>query len=220
MDPSDADKTLERRSVRARPPRPDATQEIAIDDILEVAELASIDVEVHFEPDTSERRAPHSVAPFEIDVPRARADSTFVIPALEYRGPRRKLGWVVGSVLGTAVVILGAGLLRHASEPDELPVAAAVQVPRAELMPTLPRAPRATARLSTAGEVPVVALDSLPQAPVGTIVGAAHRRLTVDGSLVRGSSAVVGCGKHAVKVGWAKKARWVDVPCGSEVTVR
>jgi hypothetical protein len=59
-----------------------------------------------------------------------------------------------------------------------------------------------------------------PRSQTGTIIGVPKRKLVVDGAAVHGSVATVTCGKHSVKVGAARAAHVVDVPCGGKINVR
>jgi hypothetical protein len=63
-------------------------------------------------------------------------------------------------------------------------------------------------------------VKNLPAAKVGTIVGPTRHPFFVDGARATGSTAVVACGKHTVRIGTSRKTHVVEVPCGGQVAVR
>jgi hypothetical protein len=124
-------------------------------------------------------------------------------------------------------VVAAAPVIAPAAAPP--PPALSAAPPRAESSapppsPATPAIVPAVASPSSGagagGGVPVVDIASLPRPQTGTILGAPNHRLFVDGHLARSPSVVVHCGSHAVRVGSAGKTRMIDVPCGSEVSVR
>lgn len=177
------------------------------------------------------RRVAASIAPLAVDVsielPALDAESIALeidepMPPL----PRRKLGWVVAVAVLVSALVLVVGVVRHALAPsEEAPTLAALiaQKPKpapASPAPTPSTTPASVSTTSASSAPPVVDVNSLPIAPkVGTVIGPAGR-VYIDGVLVRAGSAMVPCGKHAVRVAPAWKARSVDVPCGGEIKVR
>ncbi len=201
----------------------DRTQEIRAEDILESVEL-EVDVPVYFDAAPSRER-PQSVAPFAIDLPpqRRRLDSTVLVRAVSGGAEPRRLRGVVVGVLSGACLILLAGIARRATSGPDEPV---VRAGASALAPGAFVASRAASPVASpapslrAADLPEVDVGSLPVDPVGTIRGPSKRRLVVDGKLLAGSSAVVSCGRHSVRIAGARKSRWVDVPCGGELRVR
>lgn len=182
-------------------------------------------------PSRAEVRQAHSVAPvaFDVDVdvdlapppPRRQnlADSTMQIildlTRVPRRMPKRRLGWVVAMAVGVSVLILGAGITRRAlsSEDDTTGATLAAMVApqkstAATPSPVLPK-PSAPAATSPA---------SLAPSPVGTVIGPTGR-VYIDGKQVRGTSAIVPCGSHKIRIAPATKAKAIDVPCGGDLTL-
>lgn len=181
-------------------------------------------------PSRAEVRQAHSVAPvaFDVDVdlapppPRRKnlADSTMQIildlTRVPRRMPKRRLGWVVAMAVGVSVLILGAGLTRRAlsSEDDTMGATLAAMVATqksaaATPSPVIPKPTPAPAATSPA---------SLAPSPVGTVVGPTGR-VYIDGKQVRGTSAIVPCGSHKIRIAPATKAKAIDVPCGGDLTL-
>ena len=197
-----------------------ATQEIRANDILEVVEVA---------------RGPESVAPLAFDVVPAegwaahwnapRDEDARGLSTAQIVLPKRRLGWLVASAMIAAATVLAAAAVRLAwrsgLDGGDATVAVAPMTPTQ--VASTPRATpttNATDAAKAKSTVPLVDISSLPvAATTGTIVAPPRSRLVVDGALVRGASSVVKCGKHSVKLG-AAKAQRVDVPCGSELSVR
>lgn len=178
------------------------------------------------------RNAP-SVAPVEIEVdvddmavapapkPRPKpADSTMQIilelTRVPRRIPQRRLGWLVAAALGVSVLILAAGVTKRAlgASDDEtretLTAMVAQQKPVNAARPEAPKPQVAPPDTSS-----VNAPSNLAPSPVGTVIGPAGR-VYIDGKQVRGTSAIIPCGPHAIRVAPATKAKTVDVPCGGE----
>jgi hypothetical protein len=171
-----------------------------------------------------EASKPPSIAPVALDnYSRSRADSTFLLEDTPYglRAPRMGLAVAagLGAMVGIFVLVFALGSAgakpvvqvgAHAA-PQRAPVAVAAAAPA--------RTPTSETRSSA---VPTMDIASLPQAPVGTVslapLAKGHR-LYVDGSVVTSGSAIVGCGKHLVKVGSKGHTQEVTVPCGGDVVI-
>jgi hypothetical protein len=185
-------------------------------------------------PRASTHDAP-SVAPLALDVavaiePRRRppptADSTMQIILNLTRVlkpvPKRRLGWVVALAVGASVLILVAGFARRAlsAEDDDAraSLASMVAPPKPVITAPIPVVPTSTSTSSSTAS-PSPSPASLAPSPVGTVLGPAGR-VYIDGKQVRGTSAIVPCGSHAIRVAPVKKAKPLDVPCGGEVKVK
>jgi hypothetical protein len=162
------------------------------------------------------------VVPVAAESPgRRRADATFQILLETPLLPKRRLGWVLATLLALAIGVLAAAVT--ATKGDGRGVAvAAPQYPEAKSSRASTSPAKAGGRPMNAGAngVPELAVDALPHAPVGTVTGSPEHRLYVDGTLMHGTSALVRCGMHTVQVGSMGKPQAVLVPCGSEVVVR
>ena len=226
---------------------PNATQEIRVDDVLEVIEAAPLP------PVLAPRHVQTpSFAPTSVDVtlPPMKADWTLELMSEVRLLPRRRLGGMVAAVMVCAGAILGAALVRLAWPGDanatsatstmattaQITVTAATTVTPpatmiatastnapapARTIPTVTTgaAPRPSAKPTPAKTIPLVDVSSLPRAPLGTIVAAGRGPLFVDNTYVNGRSMVVKCGSHKVRVGWTARTRTVEVPCSGEVRV-
>ncbi len=153
-------------------------------------------------------------------------------PTVELHGAapvdrRRRLAWIVGTVLACAVVMTAAAAItEHAQTGSSESVTnAAASTP--------PVAPAVTATTTLAGPrvaltpatttaypaIPEMDVGSLPAALAGTIVGIPKRPLFVDGRRLQSSTAIVACGKHSVKSGF-RPAHTIDVPCGGSIALK
>jgi hypothetical protein len=181
-----------------------------------------------------EERAPYAALDVEDDAFFAHADSpstgpvTFHLgdsyvddigPTVELHGTtpderRRRLGWIVGTVIACAAVMAASAAVTEQTQfaSSDTPAFTA-QAPRA--------APASTALTTTAyPSIPEMNVRSLPGALAGTIVGVPKHPLFVDGKRLQSSTAVVACGKHTVKSGTFRAARVIDVPCGGSIALK
>jgi len=146
-----------------------------------------------------------------------RADSTAALPLLNQR-PKRRLGWVVGTVAAVAGMTLVIALGQSRVSSARSPRGGTVTKPVAP-SPAVARASAGPAR-SDAPFIPATSIQNLPRVETGTIslaaVAASHR-LFIDGKVAEGGTAVVSCGTHAVQVGSQGVRRYVTVPCGQEI---
>ena len=154
-------------------------------------------------------------------------------PTVELRGAspverRRRLGWIVGTVIACAVVMTAAAAITEqatqpgaSNEPVGSPAAAAAPAAPTALGPTVKLTPAVKPATTTAQPaIPEMDVGSLPAALAGTIVGVAKRPLFVDGKRLQSSTAIVACGKHTVKSGAFHAAHVIDVPCGGSITLK
>lgn len=140
---------------------------------------------------------------------------------------RRSLGWIVATVLAAAAaLVIGAVVAEHFPAGTS---AVAVAPPAAPQLPAPPVPARASAAGATGSTalnalpttaVPTMDVKNLPLAKVGTIVGPTRHPFFIDGARATGSTAVVACGKHIVRIGTSRKTHAIDVPCGGQVAVR
>jgi hypothetical protein len=132
---------------------------------------------------------------------------------------RRRLGWVVGTVIACAAVMTAAAAITEQAQSaaSETPAFTA-QAPRAAAAP--PATTTAYAAYTAYPAIPEMDVRSLPGALAGTIIGVPKHPLFVDGKRLQGSTAVVACGKHTVKSGTFRAARVIDVPCGGTIALK
>jgi hypothetical protein len=212
------------------PPRAETTQELLAADVMEVVQPRG--------PDYSAS----SIAPVGIDLPPMRAprmsddEQEEYNPTRELRAiQRRRLApVVVGAVAVCAVILLAAGVVRLSHSGDG-PVANAAQQTTVTIAskPTSTTTSTSTST-STFSPITAAAKAALPtstptptSAPVGgdapttgTILLGRASRVWLDGKRLNGTSALVRCGSHRIKLGVYAKSRPIDVPCGGEVTVK
>ena len=140
-------------------------------------------------------------------------------PTVELHGTtpverRRRLGWIVGTVIACAAVMAASAAITEQTQSassDPPPFSAPA-----------PRAAAASTALTTSAypPIPEMSVRSLPAALAGTIIGVPRHPLFVDGKRLQSSTAVVACGKHTVKSGTFRAARVIDVPCGGTVALK
>lgn len=139
---------------------------------------------------------------------------------------RQRLHWIVGTVLACAAVMTAAAAITAQTQsPSSEPVAASrtVALTPVALTPVATAATAAPVSLATTtayAAIPEMDVRSLPAALAGTIVGVPRHPLYVDGKRLQSSTAVVACGKHMVKSGPFRAARFVDVPCGGSIALK
>jgi len=209
-----------------------------------------------------EERAPYAALDVEDDAFFAHPDSpstgpvTFHLgdcyvdeigPTIELHGAppvdrRRRLTWIVGTVIACAVVMTAAAAITEqtqmaSSEPAVPRAAAAAPAlaatpaaaalgPTVALTPAVAAGPASTsASISPATTtaypaIPEMDVRSLPAALAGTIIGVPKRPLFVDGKRLQSSTAIVACGKHTVKSGAFRAAHVIDVPCGGSIALK
>ena len=162
-----------------------------------------------------------TIAPVGLDLlpDRPRHDPPAVLtPAAPRRGQRRRVGFVIGTVAGCALILLAAGIARvgHASStpsPAADPateVAASTPAPQAaDLAPTPAPASDGTAASTTADGT---------SGTVRLARGLSPSRVLFDGKKLSSATALVSCGTHQVRVNRGR-AHSVDVPCGGAIDV-
>ncbi|MDB5214883.1 MAG: hypothetical protein JWO86_2810 [Myxococcaceae bacterium] len=208
-------------------------------------------------PSVLEERAPYAALDVEDDAFFAHSDSpstgpvTFhlgdsyvdeVGPTIELHGTspnerRRRLGWIVATVIACAAVMTAAAAITEQTQSasNESPAFTA-QAPRAAaaaattnaagptvaLTPAVASTSRTISPATTTAypAIPEMDVRSLPAALAGTIVGVPKRPLFVDGKRLQSSTAIVACGKHTVKTGAFRAAHVIDVPCGGSITLK
>jgi hypothetical protein len=202
-------------------------------------------------PSVLEERAPYAALDVEDDAFFPQTDSpstgpvTFHLgdsyvdeigPTVELHGTsgtspderRRRLGWIVGTVIACAAVMAAAAAItaqtqsassETAAFTAQAPRGAAEQAPRGAAAPT---SPTASIALSTTAypSIPELDVRSLPAALAGTIIGVPKHPLFVDGRRLQSSTAIVACGKHTVKSGAFRAAHVIDVPCGGTIALK
>jgi hypothetical protein len=156
-------------------------------------------------------------------------------PTIELHGAapvdrRRRLAWIVGTVLACAVVMTAAAAItEHAqtdssesvtnASPSTPPIAPTVSAVTAPTTLSGPRVTLTPATTTAYPAIPEMDVGSLPAALAGTIVGIPKRPLFVDGHRLQSSTAIVACGKHSVKSG-SRAAHVIDVPCGGSIALK
>jgi hypothetical protein len=165
-------------------------------------------------------------------VPSARPNRALVVA----------IGAAVVFVAGVGVVCAGvrdggyahllasakAATMRASAKPAAPSVAPAAELAPAVLAPP-PQAVVAPAA-PTRAPVPTISVDALPKSPVPpdmalvTLPAYAHgHRIFVDGRLIAVTDDVptkIKCGRHTIKIGAARKARAIDLACGTEVILK
>jgi hypothetical protein len=180
-----------------------ATEEVLLDDILELTPLAPVVSTVLPPPVAPRRRTP--------------LRTTVAAP------PRNMGPWILGGVAIGVLVSLGIAVVVRIVDARTPYPRTHVTVVQATSRAAAPPPPPAGA----GAVVPSVALDTLPIVPAtrGTLQFSAKahgHRVFVDGVVLGESDAPleVRCGKHSVRVGSHGEAQDVDVPCGGDVLVR
>jgi hypothetical protein len=196
----DSDSLAAARTIE-RPPM-GATQEIIPADVLEIVDAP---------------QRPASLAPVGYDVsPRGSALLADVEPMFL---PRRRLGGVVVAVVAVAgVVLLLATIQVRSGERDRaggdgLRAAAVAPAPKPTQVVPAPGAPDLA---------PAPVHPTPTSVTTGTLrfdATTSGHRVWVDDVLLSTDAAIVKCGTHRVRVGSLGTTRWVDVPCGGEVTL-
>ncbi len=204
----------------------ESTEEVLLDDILELTPIAAVVSSAVAPPTATARRAPLR---------------TTVAHAHD-RAPRSMGPWIAGGVAIGVLVSLGvAVVVRVVDARTPYPRThvtvvqatgrAAAPPPPARPAPAAAAAapsplPAAASTASTAG-VPSIRLDTLPIVPAtrGTLrfSAKAHgHRVFVDGVVLGESDGAIDvhCGKHSIQVGSHGEAENVDVPCGGDVLVK
>lgn len=216
--------------------RAGSTQELLASDVVEVVQP----------PSRPREYSASSIAPVGIDLPPLRPPATSTEEQEEYNPTRelramqrRHLGpVVVAAVAVCAVILLAAGINRF-SRADDTRANAAQQttVTIASKPASTPATTTKPATLAptTAAPKPISASTPTPtptptskststvasDAPsTGTILFDRPGKVWLDGKRLSGTSAMVRCGSHRVKLGPFAKSRAIDVPCGGEITVK
>lgn len=154
---------------------------------------------------------------------------------------RRRLAWIVGTVIACAVVMTAAAAITEQTQAasSELvgssaataapPAATGATAATAATAATVALTPAAAVSPSSASTfatktaypaIPEMDVGSLPAALAGTIIGVPKRPLFVDGKRLQSSTAIVACGKHTVKSGAFRAAHVIDVPCGGSIALK
>ncbi len=228
-----------------RNPRPNAnaTQEVQAADVLEVIEKAGLaarpaplprfdeaieEVSVEIVPDESPRyrtSSASSIAPVDLNLaPPLDDEMTGSIDVVAV-ARRKRFSLIVGAAVGSAAVLLVIGIgckLAGGSNDSEISKASGVAATQAPAAATQKPAaataftvalPGATAPKTTAATTPATA------STIGTlVVDGKHKKVWLDGKRLSGSSAMIQCGAHKVKIG-KTSVQMVDVPCGGEAHV-
>jgi hypothetical protein len=218
--------------VDARPASAEATQELQAADVLEVLPAGR-----------PLQRSASSIAPVGFDLPplpETRLTESEELdaynPTRELSAlPRRHLGPVViGTVTLCAVILIIAGLSRLSRSGAEAGGAGyerQTTVTIASKPPTTTAATANSAAVKTAMAPPTPTATTKSPAPAaaapvaaespttGTIVLGHPGRVWLDGKRLTGTSALVRCGSHRIKLGAYAKSRAIDVPCGGEVRI-
>jgi hypothetical protein len=230
-----------------RNPRPNAnaTQEVQAADVLEVIEKAGLaarpaplprfedaidEVSVEIVPDESPRfrtSSASSIAPVDLNLaPPLDDEMTGSIDVVAV-ARRKRFSLIVGAAVGSAAVLLVIGIgckLAGGSNDSESSTASGVAATQAPTAATQKPAtataftvalPAVTAPKTTTASTPAPATAST----IGTlIVDGKPKKVWLDGKRLSGSSAMIQCGSHKVKIG-KTSVQMVDVPCGGETHV-
>jgi len=194
---------------------PEATQEIDASDVLEVIQVTR-----------DERHSSPSLMRVGIDLDVGRYDETCQIRLAQRR---KALSRYVIGVVGVSCLILIASLVKRGAS-SEGPSATSPPPVAAQPAPTTPAIPPPP---SPPAPVSIPAPPAVAPQPVasraadtigstsGSIRFSAPAKpgwVWLDGKRLTGTSAIVSCGTHQVKVGYLAKHA-VVVPCGGEVVL-
>lgn len=193
---------------------PEATQEIDASDVLEVIPI-----------DREEARSFPSLVPVGIEVFSERRDDSI---RLRLAARRRELSrYVIGAVAVSCAILVASVVKREVVRATDAGsvVAAHTAVSAPSTSPTPPVPVRALAPPHPiAASASVAAVAPVPDAPTtgsGGIRFAPPAKagwVWLDGKRLTATSAIVTCGTHQVKVGYAPRHA-VAVPCGGEVVL-
>jgi hypothetical protein len=152
------------------------------------------------------RRKASSVAPVGLDVTGKPFDPDRTNPSLRRRKipQRRNLLILVAAAVTACALLLIVALVERAARPHENVASAATAIAPAPKATAPPAAPVAT-------EVPTGTLIIVRPALPGYV--------WLDGKKLTGTSAVVACGNHQIKVNSFGKTRPIYIPCGAEIRV-
>jgi hypothetical protein len=161
-----------------------------------------------------------SIAPVGLELMAHRLGNepaAVLIPAAPRRGHRRRVGLIIGTVAGCALVLLAAGIARvgHASSTPSLAPA-----PETEVAPPLP-APQTANVTPAPGSDGTSASTTPDRSSTGTVRlarGLSPHRVLFDGKKLSSATGLVSCGTHQIRVNGGR-AHSVDVPCGGEIEV-
>jgi hypothetical protein len=191
---------------------PEATQEIDPSDVLEVLQVT---------PD--KRHSYPSLLRVGIDIEMPRNDETCQMRVATRRKELSR--YVIGAVAFSCIILVVAFVKREvgasngptATSPMSAPATAARPTATA---PAIPPPPPAPVQSSSPTVAELLAADT-PDSTSGSIRFVRPAKagwVWLDGKRLTGTSAIVTCGTHQVKVGYLAKHA-VVVPCGGELVL-
>jgi len=164
-----------------------------------------------------------SVAPVGLDLAQGRdtgdddeimqTTSSVVLPAR-----RRNLSKIVFGTLGAcAVILVAAGVARIGHAMSEPSAASGASTPSTAAA-TTPSTPTSPAKAATTPAVGATASDPASAGTVRLGRPTLSGHVWLDGKKLTGTSVLVSCGTHQIKVGRGRKHS-IDVPCGGEISI-
>jgi hypothetical protein len=222
-------------------PNPNATQEVQAGDVLEVIEKGGLaarpaplprfedgveEVSVEIVPDESPRfrtSSASSIAPVDLNLaPPLDDEMTGSIDVIAV-ARRKRFSLIVGAAVGSCAVLLVIAIgckISGGSNETEIAkasgVAAPLQTPAAATQKPASALPVVTKPATT---TPAIIATPATASTIGTIIiDSKAKKVWLDGKRLSGSSAMIQCGSHKVKIG-KSSAQTVDVPCGGEAHV-
>jgi hypothetical protein len=192
---------------------PEATQEIDPSDVLEVLQVT---------PD--KRHSYPSLLRVGIDIEMPRNDETCQLPVVTRRKELSR--YVIGAVGVSCLILVTAFVKREVGASNGPTATSSMSSPATAPRPTatalaVPPPPPAPAQSAAPTVAELLAADEAADSNSGSIRFVRPAKagwVWLDGKRLTGTSAIVTCGTHQVKVGYGAKHA-VVVPCGGELVL-
>jgi hypothetical protein len=229
----------------APPPRhvrqnANATQEVQAGDVLEIIEKGTLaarpaplprfeepvdEISVEIVPDESPRfrtSSASSIAPVDLNLAPPLDDEMTGSIDVVATARRKRFGLLVGAAVGacSALLLLAVGFKVAGSSSDgDLAKASGVGTTVQTTPAATTQKPVAATPITTTPASKVTAATPATASTIGTLVIESNaKKVWLDGKRLNGSSAMIPCGSHTVKLG-KSSVQTVDVPCGGEYHV-
>jgi hypothetical protein len=229
----------------APPPRhvrqnANATQEVQAGDVLEIIEKGTLaarpaplprfeepvdEISVEIVPDESPRfrtSSASSIAPVDLNLAPPLDDEMTGSIDVVATARRKRFGLLVGAAVGacSALLLLAVGFKVAGSSSDgDLAKASGVGTTVQTTPAATTQKPVAATPITTMPASNVTAATPATASTIGTLVIESNaKKVWLDGKRLNGSSAMIPCGSHTVKLG-KSSVQTVDVPCGGEYHV-
>jgi hypothetical protein len=223
-------------------PNPNATQEVQAGDVLEIIEKGGLaarpaplprfeepvdEISVEIVPDESPRfrtSSASSIAPVDLNLAPPLDDEMTGSIDVVATARRKRFGLLVGAAVGacSALLLLAIGFkLAGSSSDGDLAKASGVGTTVQTTPAATTQSPAAATPITTtpAAKGMTAAATPATASTIGTLViESKAKKVWLDGKRLNGSSAMIPCGSHTVKLG-KSSVQTVDVPCGGEYHV-